>query len=45
MEIVRINCITSLPICRAYRRNRRARLPNYPRSNPFMEPHHYAYLE
>ena len=38
-----IPSITNQPICRTYRRNRRTRLPCYPRINPFMEPHPYAY--
>ena len=45
MEIISLTCITSLPFGRAHRRNRRTHLPNNPRSNPFMEPHHYAYPE
>ena len=35
--------ITNQPVCRVFRRNRRTHLPNYPRSNPFMEPNPYAY--
>ena len=38
-----ITGITNQYICRTCRRNRRTHLPNYPRSNPFMEPHLYAY--